>query len=166
MIGTPIEDYDPHCAADILNFIGDERVAKASSNLLSQNVFSKLVRDPDRLAPGRSLKISEASVPVTQVTCKYKLTTFFRNQNALGGPVSRDLIQDAVQSARTLVLEQNEWREWPLMSTDGDTAALLQLFSDHKFSIKFDMDQAQRAIASLDGNSRKAGMLMFIVEHF
>lgn len=58
-MGTPAEDYDPHCAADILKIIGDERVAKASSNLLSQNVFSKLVRDPNRLAPGRFLKISE-----------------------------------------------------------------------------------------------------------
>lgn len=87
------------------------------------------------------------------------LQHFLRNQNALGGPVSRDLVQDAVQSVRTLGLEQNEWREWPLMSTDGDTAALLQLFSDHKLSIKFDMDHTQRAIASLDGNSRKAGML-------
>lgn len=76
MIGTPIEDYDPHCAADILNFIGDERVAKASSNLLSQNVFSKLVRDPDRLAPGRSLKISEASVPVTQAIVNISLQHF------------------------------------------------------------------------------------------
>lgn len=87
------------------------------------------------------------------------LSYLLRNQNALGGPVSNELFQDAVQSERTLALEQNEWREWPLMSTDGDTAALLQLFSDHKLSIKFDMDHAQKAIASLDGNSRKAGML-------
>ena len=60
MIGTPNEDYDAHHAAALLNLIGNEQIQQASANLLSQNVCAKLVRDPTRLAPGRTLKISEA----------------------------------------------------------------------------------------------------------
>lgn len=81
---------------------------------------------------------------------------YCRNQNALVGPVSKDLLADAMQSERSFTSEQDEWREWPLISTDGDTAALLQFLSDHKLFVKFDTSQAKKRIDVLDGNSKKA----------
>lgn len=54
------------------------------------------------------------------------------NQNALGGSVPRETFLDATQLEDLYIREQEGWREWSLLSTDGDTAALIQLVSDHK----------------------------------
>lgn len=62
---------------------------------------------------------------------------FPSNQNAINGSVSSDLFQDAV--ALEDIFSQGEhiesWSEWPLLATDGDTAALLQLVSDSKVCV-------------------------------
>ena len=57
-----------------------------------------------------------------------------RNQNAIGGSISGDLFQDAAALEEVLIEEADllTWREWSLLSTDGDTAALIELVSDNR----------------------------------
>lgn len=61
-----------------------------------------------------------------------------RNQNALGGSIPHDTFQDAVAledlSSET---EDEPWREWPLLASDGDCAALIQLVSENKVGMKY-----------------------------
>ena len=60
IFGTPSEDYEPPRAASLLGSVGDEQlVSRAKDNLLSRGVLSKLVKDPNKPKPGRTLKISE-----------------------------------------------------------------------------------------------------------
>ena len=49
----------------------------------------------------------------------------------IGGPVHRDIFQDAA-ALEDISAGQDTWREWPLVSTDGDVAALIQLVSEDK----------------------------------
>jgi transcription factor C subunit 3 len=53
------------------------------------------------------------------------------NQNAIGGSITHDTFQDAA-ALEDISVDDQTWREWPLLSTDGDTAALIQLVSDNK----------------------------------
>ncbi|KAL5535246.1 hypothetical protein ACEPAF_3340 [Sanghuangporus sanghuang] len=137
VIGTPDESYSANDAATLLHDIGKEDINTAVDNLLSRNIFSKLNRDPNKLVPGRTIKISEM------------------NQNALGGPVAKDTFIDAFQLEDSYETAKDEWREWPLTSSDGDTAALLQKISDHQVEIEVDTSHAQAARSTLEGNSRK-----------
>lgn len=60
IFGTPSEDYEPLRAADLLRSAGEEQlVLKAKDSLLSLGVLSKVVKDPNKPKPGRTLKISE-----------------------------------------------------------------------------------------------------------
>ena len=60
VFGTSSEDYDPHRAADLLRSVGEEQlVSKAKDNLLNLGVLSKVVKDPNKPKPGRTLKVSE-----------------------------------------------------------------------------------------------------------
>jgi oxalate---CoA ligase len=59
VLGTPSENYIPSRGAALLRSVGEQAVSKAKDNLLSRGVVSKVVRDPQRLRPGRTLKISE-----------------------------------------------------------------------------------------------------------
>ncbi|KAJ7596727.1 hypothetical protein C8J56DRAFT_295687 [Mycena floridula] len=136
VLGTPNEAYDPEVASKILKNIGQNLVNVATRNLLTRGVLSQLVRDPKKQKPGRQLKISEP------------------NQSALGGIVNRDLFQDA--TALEDISVEGEWREWPLLASDGDLAALIQLVSEEKVTFKVDTTQAQAARPSLDWNSKKA----------
>ncbi|KAH9081834.1 hypothetical protein EDB83DRAFT_588048 [Lactarius deliciosus] len=112
VFGTPSEDYDPPRAANLLRSVGEEQlVSRARDNLLSRGVLSKLVKDPNKPKPGRTLKISEI------------------NQNALGGSIVQDLFQDAT-SLDTLCRDRDGWREWPLSASDGDLAMLAQMTSE------------------------------------
>ena len=81
----------------------------------------------------------------------------YRNQNTLGGPLAKDLFVDASQLDESYEMAKDEWREWALTSTDGDTAALLQRFSEHLVEFEVDTSHAQAARAAIDGNSRKVG---------
>lgn len=49
----------------------------------------------------------------------------------MGGPIPPDTFQDAV-ALEEMSEEQDIWREWPLLATDGDSAALIQLISENK----------------------------------
>ena len=59
----------------------------------------------------------------------------------LKGPVLRETFRDA-SSLEELWIEQDEeeveWREWPLLASDGDMVALIELVSEDKVS--FDPD--------------------------
>ena len=55
-----------------------------------------------------------------------------RNQNAIGGSIPGDTFQDAATFEELSVGDGGEWREWPLLTTDGDTAAMIQLVSQNK----------------------------------
>ncbi|KAF8640756.1 hypothetical protein AX17_000406 [Amanita inopinata Kibby_2008] len=137
VLGTPHERYEAERASSLLLSVGHISVDHAKDNLLSRGVLTKLVRDPQKQKPGRQLKISES------------------NQNAIGGTIPRDTFQDAV-SLEELAHEDNSWREWPLLATDGDAAALVQCVSENKVQFMIDTSQAQLARPQLDWNSKKA----------
>ena len=66
-----------------------------------------------------------------------------RNQALLKGPMPRETFRDA-SSLEEFWIEQddedNEWREWPLLASDGDMAALIELVSENK--VRFDLGSA------------------------
>ncbi|KAJ7593112.1 hypothetical protein C8J56DRAFT_1013301 [Mycena floridula] len=136
VFGTPQEDYSADAGSRLLKTFGQDLVNSVTKNLLTRGVLSKLVRDPQKQKPGRQLKISEP------------------NQNALGGNVNRDLFQDA--AALEEISVEQEWREWPLLASDGDLAALIELVSAQKVNFKVDTTQPQAARPLLDWNSKKA----------
>ncbi|KAJ7630526.1 hypothetical protein FB45DRAFT_915784 [Roridomyces roridus] len=135
-MSIPLESYDPEVAAHFLHSVGAENVNMAQKNLLSRGVLAKRFKNPG-FHPGRQLKISDI------------------NQNALGGSIPCDVFQDAI-ALEDISSEDPEWREWPLLATDGDTAALIQLVSDNKVDFKVDTTQAQLARSIVDWNSKKA----------
>lgn len=61
-LGTPNEDYDPEMASHLLHSIGEQSVQTATTQLLARGVLSKIVRDPGKAKPGRTLKISDRYV--------------------------------------------------------------------------------------------------------
>ncbi|KLO19987.1 hypothetical protein SCHPADRAFT_816815 [Schizopora paradoxa] len=139
VFGTPKETYDASVASALLHNVGNRAVNEACKSLLADNVLSKLVRDPNKMSPGRALKISEV------------------NQAALGGSMARELFIDAAQLEEAYASgQEDEWHEWPLLSTDGDTAAILQLLSDNMVDIQFDTSNAQVARQTIDYASKKA----------
>lgn len=71
VLSTPNERYDTELAAGLLRSVGESEASSAMDNLLSRNVVSKLKRDPKRMTPGRSLKISEMSKTSTAFDCMY-----------------------------------------------------------------------------------------------
>jgi hypothetical protein len=60
-----------------------------------------------------------------------------RNQALLKGPMPRETFRDA-SSLEEFWIEQDEeeieWRDWPLLASDGDMAALIELVSEDKVS--------------------------------
>jgi oxalate---CoA ligase len=58
-MGSPPETYNCDMASTLLRSAGEEHVAAATQDLLSRGVLSKLQRDPQKLKPGRQLKISD-----------------------------------------------------------------------------------------------------------
>ena len=96
----------------------------------------------------------------------------------LKGPIPRETFRDA-SSLEELWIEQDEeeieWREWPLLATDGDMAALIELVSENKvrflasvqrlislmsgskIDFKIDTTQAKESRTSVEYNSKKAG---------
>ncbi|KAJ3736873.1 hypothetical protein DFJ43DRAFT_382574 [Lentinula guzmanii] len=138
VLGTPNEVYDSEVASALLSSVGEEAVPLAAQNLLSRGVLSKLVRDPQKSQPGRLLKISEV------------------NQNALNGVISRDTFQDAASLEEISVQQDDVWREWPLLATDGDLATLVQLVSENKAELVIDTSHPQACRPALDWNSKKA----------
>ncbi|KDQ54862.1 hypothetical protein JAAARDRAFT_352005 [Jaapia argillacea MUCL 33604] len=137
VMGTPNEKYNLDCASKLLHHVGEQSVSVATSNLLGRSVLSKVVRDPRKAKPGRTLKISEM------------------NQNLVGGLIPRDTFQDA-SALEDISTDQVDWREWPLLATDGDCAALLELTSDVKVEFRVDTSGAQNARGAIDWNSKKA----------
>ncbi len=61
-----------------------------------------------------------------------------RNQNAIGGGISQDTFQDATLLLEEMDISDSGWHEWPLIATDGDCAALVQLVSENKVSFCFE----------------------------
>ncbi|KAG7098926.1 hypothetical protein E1B28_000821 [Marasmius oreades] len=137
-LGTPVESYDPERAAFMLHKLGEDVTSVATKNLLGQGVLSKLVRDPSKAKPGRQLKISDI------------------NQNSLNGNIQSDVFHDAASLKELSAQQEGEWREWPLLATDGDSAALIQLISDDKVDIRIDTSGPQRFFPAFDWNSKKA----------
>ncbi|KAJ7071454.1 hypothetical protein C8F01DRAFT_1110582 [Mycena amicta] len=135
-MGTASQSYNPAEAARLLHEIGESTVQAAQRNLLGRGVLSKAFRNPNS-RPGRMLKISEI------------------NSNAIGGSIPRDTFNDAL-ALEDISTNDDSWREWPLLATDGDTAALLQLVSDNKVHFKIDTTQPQTAREFVDWNSKKA----------
>lgn len=137
VFGMSTEHYDAELAAEMLHSVGDQSVSLATSNLLRRGVLSRVVRDPKIMKPGRTLKISDV------------------NLNAIGGSIHGDLFQDAV-ALDDVFSEQVDSLEWPLLASDGDTAALLQLVSEEQVNFIIDTAQSRNARTRLDWNSKKA----------
>ncbi|EEB94934.1 hypothetical protein MPER_06177, partial [Moniliophthora perniciosa FA553] len=70
------------------------------------------------------------------------------NQNALHGNINRDLFQDACALRELSIQQEGVWREWPLLATDGDLAAMVDF--------RLDTSQPQRHRPALHWNSKKA----------
>ncbi|KAF9229607.1 hypothetical protein BS17DRAFT_743885 [Gyrodon lividus] len=138
VFGTPTELYDSDSAAHLLHSAGDQSVSLARSNLLQQGVLSKLIRDPKKPKPGRTLKISDI------------------NLNAIGGPFPRDLFQDAISLEDIAVEKVVDEMEWPLIASEGDVAALLQLVSEDQVDFTVDLTQSRAARPKIDWNSKRA----------
>jgi transcription factor C subunit 3 len=98
------------------------------------------------------------------------------NQNAIAGSISQDTYQDAVLLLEDMDANDSDWHEWPLIATDGDCAAIVQLVSENKVNdqllcifflcvlifnsqVNFRIDTSipQAARPALDWNSKKAG---------
>lgn len=183
VLSTPSELYDIGAATDLLQSVGEESVKVATETMLARGVLSKVVRDASKSRPGRTLKISDRYVG--ELYCNYIGTLRARshsNQNAIGGSVPQDVFQDA--SALEDVLRQDDdpdaWREWSLLSGDGDMAALLDMVSHGKVRVhahfepfsheqrqvefKIDTSNPRARRSSFDWNSKKAGMA-YIISH-
>ncbi|KAI1797576.1 hypothetical protein LXA43DRAFT_1126097 [Ganoderma leucocontextum] len=152
-LGNPNETYDADVASRLLKGVGEEPVRLTTTELLNRGVLAKTIRDPTKTKPGRTLKISD------------------NNFNSLGGQLHRELFQDA-SALEELIVQQHQqqrdgpdaasgtapeqWQEWSLLATDGDTAFLLELASENK--VRFDVDtshpESMRSI--IDWNSKKA----------
>ena len=59
VLSTPTELYDMHAATELLQSIGENPVKIATETMLVRGVLSKVVRDPSKGRPGRTLKISD-----------------------------------------------------------------------------------------------------------
>ncbi|TCD70634.1 hypothetical protein EIP91_002353 [Steccherinum ochraceum] len=139
-LGTPNDTYDLEAASALLKSVGEGPVTTATADLLERGVLSKVVRDPSKSKPGRTLRISEI------------------NQNALGGSISAELYQDAAAYEEFFLKGDGatEWREWTLLATDGDTAALIDLVSENKIELKLDTSLMKFAHnGDIDWNSKK-----------
>lgn len=147
-LGHPNETYDADLASEFLKGVGEEPVRQTTTELLNRGVLAKLVRDPTKAKPGRTLKISDRyarpracpSLPrvlTAPVTVILGHVNVISNQNALGGQLPRELFQDAA-ALDELVAEQQQqgqgeqWQEWSLLASDGDIAFLLELVSENK----------------------------------
>ena len=104
----------------------------------------------------------------------------------MSGQFGPELYGDAIQfeeAYQSGVQNETPWRDWPLLSTDGDTAAVLQMFSDflasHLFTCayfrdirliytwtaqitaRFDTSNARKCRVTLDMNSKKASTYVY-----
>ncbi|KAF8845363.1 hypothetical protein BDN67DRAFT_941224 [Paxillus ammoniavirescens] len=138
VFGTPSELYNAANAAKLLHSAGEQSVSLARTNLLQQGVLSKLVRDPKKPKPGRTLKISDT------------------NLNAIGGPFPRDFFQDAISLDDIAVEKVVDEMEWPLVASEGDIATLLQLVSEDQVDFTVDLTQSRYARPKIDWNSKRA----------
>ncbi|KAI6169347.1 hypothetical protein EDD17DRAFT_1518170 [Pisolithus thermaeus] len=138
VFGTPNEIYDPDGGARVLRSIGKEHVSLAMSNLLSQGVLSKLVRDPKKPKPGRTLKISD------------------NNLNIVGGPFPREFFQDANALEDIVGEGEVDDMEWSLEAHDGDVAILMQLVSENQVSLQLDTSHPRSVRSRIDWNSKRA----------
>ncbi|KAI6125742.1 hypothetical protein EV401DRAFT_1061909 [Pisolithus croceorrhizus] len=138
VFGTPNEIYDPDSGARVLRSIGKEHVSLAMSNLLSQGVLSKLVRDPKKPKPGRTLKISD------------------NNLNIVGGPFPREFFQDANALEDIIGEGEVDDMEWSLEAHDGDVATLMQLVSEDQVSLQVDTSHPRSVRSRIDWNSKRA----------
>lgn len=62
------------------------------------------------------------------------------NITSLGGSFQSDVFHDAIAQEEELHADdedESDWREWSLLATDGDVAALLELVSDGKVQHSF-----------------------------
>lgn len=74
--------------------------------------------------------------------------------------MSMELFQDAAALEDSFANAEDEgFREWPTVASDGDIASLVQLTSDGLLEYSIDLSGPQAARATLDWNSKKAGML-------
>ncbi|RDX56211.1 hypothetical protein OH76DRAFT_605431 [Lentinus brumalis] len=142
-LGNPNETYDADIASQFLKRVGEEPVRQTTTELLNRGVLAKLVRDPTKAKPGRTLKISDS------------------NQNAMGGQLPRELFQDAAALDELIAVQQTQqvgeqWQEWSLLATDGDTAFLLELASEKKVRFDVDTSHPQSMRRQIDWNSKKA----------
>lgn len=138
VFGTPNEIYDPDSGARILRSVGKEHVFLAMTNLLSQGVLSKLVRDPKKPKPGRTLKVSD------------------NNLNVVGGPFPREFFQDANALEDIVGEGEVDDMEWSLEAHDGDVATLMQLVSEDQVSLQVDTTHPRSVRSRIDWNSKRA----------
>ncbi|KZT36030.1 hypothetical protein SISSUDRAFT_1008008, partial [Sistotremastrum suecicum HHB10207 ss-3] len=109
VMGTPSDLYDEDRAVTFLSQLNENQVSDATTCLLERGVLAKAQSDPTKRRPGRLVRISET------------------NDAALGGSLPRQLWEDAAASLEDFAI--GELQDWPLLSGDGDTAAMIDLVS-------------------------------------
>lgn len=141
VVGTPNERYGIEAATRLLQRFGDNAVSSVAESMLERSVFSKTIRDPKKPKPGRPLKISDQYVSWSRWGVALMLRLYLRNQALLRGPMPRETFRDASFLEEFWIEpdeEEFEWREWPLLASDGDMAALIELVSENKVSFYLD----------------------------
>lgn len=90
-----------------------------------------------------------------RATCSIisKLTT--RNAEELSGMLPLQRCEDAAALERVYEEEPEDWRTWPLVTTDGEMAALLRRASDHAVDFKIQLPDLKNARDSAQWSSRK-----------
>ena len=73
----------------------------------------------------------------------------------MGGIIPRDTFQDAAQLLEEMDLNDSTWHDWPLIATDGDCAALIQLISDDKVGLLMDRRVIRSLIQYLSGRFQR-----------
>lgn len=134
VFGSHGSSYEPDIAAQLLHGVGEQEVSKATSNLLARGILARSTRDPLQTKPGRTLKISETFVSSAIFFVLLLNMPYCRNLNALNGMVSRDAFQDA-SALEDMLSNRDIWHPWPLLATDGDISALLQLVSEDRVGL-------------------------------
>ncbi|KAF8526018.1 hypothetical protein BU17DRAFT_41424 [Hysterangium stoloniferum] len=136
VLATPVDDYNADAAALFLSEIGNHAVSQASENLLARGVVTTTPEAVRRKTPGRNLRISDL------------------NEDALGGSLHRSIFLEAcaIEDALTEDIE----KDWNVLATNGEMAALIGLVSEGKVDFYMDLSETAVRREKGDWNSKKS----------